>query len=468
MDEKGQMMDKPLESENMDTTLPPESQGATRNMSLSARVMALSKVYPHPEMVIVAANTGTGVLSADLAPLVKQVYWLGRSAAMLAAARRQLSGLDNIDFQILEGLDLPLADSSVDGIIADLDLSTTPNPQAVIREYARILRPGGRLVLTLIDAGTFAPPEFEEAAADFDAQNIRTWLQAAGLVNVIVDCGDQAGLFDSSGAADARRTERFFIAVGTRRVTARQLVEDSYGARAQEANSCCGDDSCCIPGVVSLNDLDIVHWEAAYSPAELADIPHEAAEFSLGCGNPLAMASLRPGETVLDIGSGGGIDVFLAARQVGEDGFVFGVDMTAAMLERARKTAQQNGITNVEFRAGYAEALPVEAESVDVVISNCVINLSEDKGQVFREAYRVTKPGGRLEVNDTVFGAGVLPALQTSASGWAECISGALPEGEYLDLVRQAGFRDIRVQRSTSSGTSAGVPFYSIQVSAKK
>jgi SAM-dependent methyltransferase len=214
--------------------------------------------------------------------------------------------------------------------------------------------------------------------------------------------------------------------------------------------------------------LDSMVWEGGYSPAEKAAIPAEAAQISLGCGNPLALANLREGETVLDIGSGGGIDVFLAAKRVGAEGHVIGVDMTPAMLERARKAALKAGYANVEFRQGYAEKLPAEPDTVDVIISNCVINLTEDKGKVFREAYRVLRVGGRLEVNDVVFGGAVPLDLRTSISGWAECISGALPEQEYVDLVRQAGFQDVTVRRSTSHGVSQGVPVYSVQVSARK
>jgi SAM-dependent methyltransferase len=142
--------------------------------------------------------------------------------------------------------------------------------------------------------------------------------------------------------------------------------------------------------------------------------------------------------------------------------------MTPAMLQRARRTAKKAGFTNVKFRHGYAEKLPVSAGSVDVVISNCVINLTEDKGKVFRQAYRVLKAGGRLEVNDIVFSGAVPLASRGSLAGWAECISGALPEREYVDLVKQAGFKDVRVRRSTSTGTAEGVAIYSVQVSAIK
>jgi ubiquinone/menaquinone biosynthesis C-methylase UbiE len=184
---------------------------------------------------------------------------------------------------------------------------------------------------------------------------------------------------------------------------------------------------------------------------QLSAVPAEAAEISLGCGNPTAFAALQPGERVLDIGSGGGLDVFIAAQNVGPAGFVYGVDMTPAMLERARAAAQRNQISNVEFRQGVAEALPLEDNSVDVVISNCVFNLSEDKGQVFNEACRVLRSGGRLEVSDTVMSGGISPRLRSDRAGWSECVNGALPQSEYLDLIRQAGFTQVNVQRSQRS-----------------
>ena len=220
--------------------------------------------------------------------------------------------------------------------------------------------------------------------------------------------------------------------------------------------------------MISLDEIGSVKWDGGYTIADKADVPVESADFSLGCGNPLAMASLKAGETVLDIGSGGGLDAFIAAKRVGKTGQVIGVDMTPAMLERARLAAEKGGYTNVDFRQGYAEKMPVADGTVDVIISNCVINLTEDKAKVFGEAYRVLKVGGRLEVNDMVFGGAILPAARTSTTGWAECISGALPENEYVDLVKQAGFQDVTVRRSTSAGASGGVPVYSVQVSANK
>jgi ubiquinone/menaquinone biosynthesis C-methylase UbiE len=167
------------------------------------------------------------------------------------------------------------------------------------------------------------------------------------------------------------------------------------------------------------------------------------------------MAGLQPGEVVLDIGSGGGIDVFLAANRVGPTGLVYGIDMTPAMLQRARKAAKKGGYTNVKFRYGFAEKLPVDDASIDVILSNCVINLTEDKGCVFREAFRVLKKGGQLEVNDMVFGGAVMPAVRASAAGWSECVSGALPEQEYVDLVRRQASR---VSRFDAAPAPAWLP----------
>ena len=273
----------------------------------------------------------------------------------------------------------------------------------------------------------------------------------------------------SHQGSNNRLSTSVFVATGTKKIIARDSVQASYAARALGAkNSCDPASGCCSPGVISLEDVGTVTWNSGYSSVEKGEIPQDAVEISLGCGNPTAMANLRQGEAVLDIGSGGGIDAFLAAKRVGPSGSVLGVDMTPAMLQRARRAAEKGGFTNVKFRHGYAEKLPVEDSTIDVIISNCVINLTEDKGKVFREAYRVLKTGGRLEVNDMVFGGPILPSQRTSTAGWSECISGALPEGEYIDLVKQAGFKDISVRRSTSSGTSAGTPVYSVQLSAQK
>jgi ubiquinone/menaquinone biosynthesis C-methylase UbiE len=183
-----------------------------------------------------------------------------------------------------------------------------------------------------------------------------------------------------------------------------------------------------------------------YSQAELGTIPVAAALASLGCGNPTALAELKPGERVLDLGSGGGIDVLLSARRVGPEGFAYGLDMTDAMLELAERNRAEADIQNVRFLKGIIEDIPLPAESVDVVISNCVINLSADKAQVLREAFRVLAPGGRFAVSDIVFQGHIPLALRQDLESWAGCIAGALEEETYQALLTEAGFIDIEVE----------------------
>jgi len=184
-----------------------------------------------------------------------------------------------------------------------------------------------------------------------------------------------------------------------------------------------------------------------YDIEDLERVPEEAI-MGLGCGNPTATADLKLGEVVLDLGSGAGVDVFLAANKVGPTGKAIGVDMTKEMIDKAKKIAANHGYQNVEFRLGEMESLPVEDESVDAIISNCVVNLSPDKSKVFQEAYRALKPGGRLTVSDIV-SEGVLPdEVRTDSNAWACCIGGALEQREYLEKIRGAGFEDVNVVSS--------------------
>jgi len=436
----------------------------------AVRAAAIRKAYLHPEMTVADVGAGTGFVAAGLAPLVKHVYVLDGSPEMLDVAKKNLAQFKTLEFQLADGLALPLPDASLDAAFANMYLHHCPDPLAAIREMVRILRPGGRLVITDMDTHTheWLKTEMADVWPGFERSQMREWFELAGLVNVVVDCTGQSCQSDCKSGEGEHADISIFVAAGTKRVSAHESVQASYAAQAQGAGCGCSDSSCCAPGVVSLDELGTVAWNSGYSPAEKAEIPAEAAEISLGCGNPIAMAGLQPGETVLDIGSGGGIDVFLAARRVGPSGFVYGIDMTPAMLQRAREAAKKGGYTNVMFRHGYAEKIPLEDGMVDVVISNCVINLAEDKGKVFQEAFRVLGTGGRLEVNDMVFSGSVLPEVRASAAGWSECVSGALPEQEYIDLVKQAGFVDVTVRRSSSGGMAAGVPVYSVQVSAKK
>jgi arsenite methyltransferase len=207
----------------------------------------------------------------------------------------------------------------------------------------------------------------------------------------------------------------------------------------EQSQSCCGP-SCCSTGDGSLVTADL------YSQVELGTIPVAAALASLGCGNPTALAELKPGERVLDLGSGGGIDVLLSARRVGPDGFAYGLDMTNAMLELAERNRAEAGVENVRFLKGIIEEIPLPEGSVDVVISNCVINLSADKGQVLREAFRVLAPGGRFAVSDIVFQGHIPQVLRQDLESWAGCIAGALEEETYRSLLTAAGFTAIEVE----------------------
>jgi N-acetylglutamate synthase-like GNAT family acetyltransferase/SAM-dependent methyltransferase len=208
--------------------------------------------------------------------------------------------------------------------------------------------------------------------------------------------------------------------------------------RVQEAGGgCCGPSADCGSNPVTSN---------LYAAAETAAAPVEAAQASLGCGNPVALAALAPGEVVLDLGSGGGLDVILSARRVGPAGRVYGLDMTDEMLALARENQARAGVTNVEFLKGEIERIPLPDASVDVVISNCVINLSGDKPRVLEEAFRVLRPGGRFAVHDIVTDGPVAPAIRESVGAWTGCIAGALEEGEYRRLLAAAGFEGIDVE----------------------
>ena len=215
-----------------------------------------------------------------------------------------------------------------------------------------------------------------------------------------------------------------------------EVVREHYAERARNADSCCGPDAtsaCCD----SKNIL--------YPEELLTTLPDDVANFSLGCGDPITLAALQLGQTVLDLGSGGGLDCFLAAKKVGESGHVIGVDMTPEMLEKARASAKRMNVTNVEFRKGYLEDLPVDNNSIDVTISNCVINLSPDKAKVFNEVFRVLKPGGKLAVSDIVTDGPLPDAIKQSLSMWAGCVSGAVDAKDYIAMMESAGFTDISI-----------------------
>ena len=229
----------------------------------------------------------------------------------------------------------------------------------------------------------------------------------------------------------------------------REAVRERYGRTALEvlATGEPATDPCCGTGCCSTSkgNSDAVTSDL-YSNTELGELPLAAALASLGCGNPTALAELKQGEKVLDLGSGGGIDVLLSARRVGPTGFAYGLDMTDAMLELAERNRAEAKVENVRFLKGVIEAIPLPADAVDVVISNCVINLSADKRQVLREAYRVLVPGGRFAVSDIVFQGHIPQAIRTDLEAWAGCIAGALEEETYRQLLAEAGFTAIEVE----------------------
>lgn len=249
----------------------------------------------------------------------------------------------------------------------------------------------------------------------------------------------------------------------------KKLVRERYGARARgvielqvakqpEASG----DGCCGPA-------DMERALRIYTEGQINNLPPEAVAASAGCGNPTALAGLQPGERVLDLGSGGGIDCFLAAQQVGPTGHVTGLDMTDDMLDLARKNQASLGITNVEFVKGEIEQIPLPEESVDVVISNCVVCLSPDKDAVFRETFRVLAPGGRVHLSDMMALSDEGPT-RTDAEAWASCVAGAEPQDVYLDRLRRAGFVDVATTEEKVRFDDEGIPLNvaSVKVVARK
>ena len=211
------------------------------------------------------------------------------------------------------------------------------------------------------------------------------------------------------------------------------VVREHYAERIKSNASCCGPSDCCSTDS-NLYPVDL-----------LATLPEGESTVSYGCGDPITLASLEPGQTVLDLGSGAGLDCFFAAKKVGETGHVIGVDMTPEMLEQARGSAKRLGLSNVEFRQGFIEDLPVDSNTVDVIISNCVINLSPDKSKVFAETFRVLKPGGKLAVSDIVTDGPLPEAVKQSLSAWAGCVAGAIEAKEYISMMEAVGFSNVSV-----------------------
>ena len=219
--------------------------------------------------------------------------------------------------------------------------------------------------------------------------------------------------------------------------------------QSQSEGCCCSSSSGACCGTEDL--FKLVIGKKHYTDSQMADLPAEITNISLGCGDPLALADLTEGQTVLDLGSGGGLDCFLAAGRVGPTGHVIGVDMTAAMIARARENQEKISADNVEFRLGKIEDLPVPDETVDVILSNCVINLSPDKTSVFKEAFRVLQPGGKLAISDIVADGELPDAIKNDPAAWSSCIAGAVDFRELVGIIEEAGFTDVQVRAINSS-----------------
>ncbi|MEW6088179.1 MAG: arsenite methyltransferase [bacterium] len=229
-------------------------------------------------------------------------------------------------------------------------------------------------------------------------------------------------------------------------VNIKQIVRENYAKIVKNDSTCCVPKKSCCGNV---NAAEHISKNIGYSTEELKSVP-EGANLGLGCGNPTALASLKKGETVLDLGSGAGFDCFLAANKVGKNGKVIGIDMTPEMIEKAKENAGKGNIRNVEFKLGEIEALPVDNNSVDVIISNCVINLSPDKEKVFKEAFRVLKPGGRMMVSDIVLLEALPDFVKNSIEAYVGCLAGAINKNEYIDAVKKAGFDEVRIADENS------------------
>ena len=243
----------------------------------------------------------------------------------------------------------------------------------------------------------------------------------------------------------------------------KKLVREGYGKIAKEGNSCCGSMASCGPET-SCGDTEsaaVASKSIGYSDTDISTVP-EGSNLGLGCGNPIALASLKEGETVLDLGSGAGFDCFLAANKVGEKGKVIGVDMTPEMIEKARENAIKENYGNVEFRLGEIDDLPVADNAVDIVISNCVINLAPDKSKVFKEAYRVLKPGGRMMVSDIVLIKDLPEKIIDSIDAYVGCVSGAIKMVDYLKAIKDTGFNKVETIEKNAFSVDNYLPNESI------
>ncbi|HLE13337.1 MAG TPA: methyltransferase domain-containing protein, partial [Anaerolineales bacterium] len=308
----------------------------------AVRSAALARAALHPQSIAADLGAGTGFISEGLAPLVATVHVVDNSPEMLVVARQNLAQFNNIEYHLADGASIPLPDASVDAVLANMYLHHAPDPFAAIQEMARILRPGGRLVITDSDEHPYAwlREEHSDLWLGFPRPQVHTWLEQAGLVNVRVEDTSEVCSCTSQGTQE-RAEVTIFAATGAKpQPGMRQAVQDHYRQIAVTGSSCCGSKD--TPASLDASRLAAIPLDVIQPAASSCCAPDPAqaeADLSLGCGTPVELAGLKPGEMVLDIGSGAGADVFPAARRVGPQGRVFGLDMLEEMLARARATA---------------------------------------------------------------------------------------------------------------------------------
>lgn len=408
------------------------------------------------QTIVGIVGSSTGSMPLFIAPQAKRVIGIDLSKESLSFAERRTRqmGVTNIEYKKGDAEALPLEDNSVDVVLSDCVINLVPDKQKAFDEIYRVLKADGSLVM----ADPVRKKPLEETSDELFTgciagavakEDYRRMLEKAGFENIEIT--DITNLARKIFADHEEKFDEYgldYVIIKTRKPAElsrandgkiKKIVREGYARIAKQDHSCCAPANPCCGG-----SAEEIGKKIGYAEEDLKAVP-EGANLGLGCGNPVALASLKRGEVVLDLGSGAGFDCFLAANKVGRKGRVMGVDMTPEMIERARENARKGNYGNVEFRLGEIENLPAADNSVDAIISNCVINLSPDKERVFREAFRVLKPGGRLMVSDMVLLRELPDFVKQSIEAYIGCISGAIMRDEYIGAIKKAGFQQVRI-----------------------
>jgi ubiquinone/menaquinone biosynthesis C-methylase UbiE len=370
---------------------------------------------------------------------------------MLAVAQSRLQRFENAELRLIGGDNLSLETDSIDIVFSNMYLHHTSNPVAAMMEMVRVLAPGGQLVITDIEKHDheWMRREMADVWLGFERSAFGEWLAELGLVNIDIEgIGSQCHAMSDQGAVAAISIIVACATKPNRRMKAE--VERRYNALAHE------------------NAVQYGISIPYYSAEEMRLLPSDALVLSRGCGNPVALANLCVGETVIDLGCGAGIDVFLAAKKVGESGQVIGVDLAEGLLNKAREAGLKTGIGAVSFVGSDIEALPFACSQVDVAISNCAINLADDKVRVFQEMFRILRNGGRLSAFDIVTDAPLPRSLRNKPAEWVRCLAGALTREEYAHLLTQAGFVEVTVGHGEMAGLYGEVGILAVPILARK